>query len=66
VSHQHPNPKPPRGYGVIGSLLAFLRIGQLENRAIFRNYIVAPFADDVEVASQRFASLLDAVCLKRS
>ncbi|KAK4442833.1 helicase conserved domain-containing protein [Podospora aff. communis PSN243] len=50
----------------IGSLLGFLRIDQLENRAAFRNHIVAPFAEDVEAASRRFACLLDSVCLKRS
>ena len=50
----------------IGSLIAFLRVSQLENRAVFRNHIVAPFADDVSSASRQYAALLDALCLKRS
>ncbi|OCL11998.1 hypothetical protein AOQ84DRAFT_228449 [Glonium stellatum] len=50
----------------IGSLLAFLRVSQFENKAVFRNHIIVPFAEDISSASKRFAFLLDCVCLRRS
>ncbi|KAK8867411.1 SNF2 family N-terminal domain-containing protein [Apiospora arundinis] len=50
----------------IGSLLAFLRISQLEHKAVFRHHIIIPFAHDVEAASRNFAQLLDYICLRRS
>lgn len=50
----------------LGSLLAFLGLSQLENKAVFRNHIVLPFADDVVAASNKFALLLDCVCLRRT
>ncbi len=51
----------------IGSLLAFLRISQLENKAVFHNQIVVPFAGgDIDSASKKFALLLDCICLRRS
>ncbi|KAJ3548576.1 hypothetical protein NM208_g940 [Fusarium decemcellulare] len=43
----------------LGSLLAFLGISQLENKAVFRNHMVLPFADDVVEASKKFVLLLD-------
>ncbi|KAK0747369.1 SNF2 family N-terminal domain-containing protein [Apiosordaria backusii] len=51
----------------LGSLIAFLRIDQLENKNIFRNKIVAPFLSDtdMEVAPRQFTLLLDAICLRR-
>ena len=50
----------------LGSLLAFLGVRQLENKAVFRNHIVLPFADDAVAASKKFAFLLDCVCLRRT
>lgn len=50
----------------LGSLLAFLRLSQLENRAVFRKHIILPFADGIIAASKRFATLLDSVCLRRT
>lgn len=51
----------------IGSLLAFLRISQLENKSLFHNQIVVPFAGgDIETVSRKFALLLDCICLRRS
>jgi hypothetical protein len=50
----------------IGSLLAFLRISQLENKAVFHNQIVVPFAENITSASRNFAFLLDCICLRRS
>ncbi|KAK0665455.1 helicase conserved domain-containing protein [Cercophora samala] len=49
----------------LGSLLAFLRIDQLENRAMFRNKIVVPFCPDGDTAPRHFTLLLDALCLRR-
>ena len=49
----------------VGSLLSFLRISQLENKAVFQNYIVRPFDDNVESASKNFAFLFDCICLRR-
>lgn len=49
----------------VGSLLGFLRVSQLENRAVFRNCVVAPFEEDINTASENYAAVLDAVCLKR-
>lgn len=50
----------------VGSLLAFLGISQFENRAVFKNNIVVPFADNIDSAAKRFAFLVDCVCLRRS
>lgn len=50
----------------VGALLAFLRVSQFENKAVFRNNIVVPFAENTSSASKNFAFLLDCVCLRRS
>lgn len=50
----------------VGSLLAFLRIKELEHRAVFRNSIILPFSDGVASAVHNLAFLLDCVCLRRS
>jgi len=50
----------------IGSLLAFLRLSQFENKAVFHHQFVVPFAEDISSASKKFAFLLDCVCLRRS
>lgn len=50
----------------IGALLAFLRVSQFENKAVFRKYIVLPFEEDIASAPKNFAFLLDCVCLRRS
>ncbi|KAH6722788.1 SNF2 family N-terminal domain-containing protein [Leptodontidium sp. MPI-SDFR-AT-0119] len=50
----------------IGSLLAFLRLSQFENKSVFQNQIVVPFAEDISSTSKKFALLLDCVCLRRS
>lgn len=50
----------------VGSLLAFLRVSQFENKAVYKNNIVVPFADNISSASKNFAFLLDCVCLRRS
>ncbi|KAL6413087.1 promoter binding protein RUSH-1alpha [Ilyonectria robusta] len=50
----------------LGSLLAFLRLSQFENKAVFRKHIILPFADDIMAASKKFATLLDSVCLRRT
>ncbi|OQU97598.1 SNF2 family domain-containing protein isoform 2 [Cladophialophora immunda] len=50
----------------IGSLMAFLKVNQFENRAVFRNRIVVPFAEDAGAAAKNFAFLLDCICLRRT
>ncbi|PMD28760.1 hypothetical protein L207DRAFT_505056 [Hyaloscypha variabilis F] len=50
----------------VGSLLAFLRVSQFENKSVFRNNIVVPFTDNINSASKNFAFLLDCLCLRRS
>jgi len=50
----------------LGSLLAFLRVGQLENKAVFKNHVVDPFNENITAAARNFAFLLDCVCLRRS
>src|SRR5437764_13010461 len=50
----------------IGSLLAFLKVSQFENKAVFRNNIVVPFGEDVGLAAKNFAFLLDCICLRRT
>lgn len=50
----------------VGSLLAFLRVGEFENKAMFSNHVIKPFADDMKAASTKLAMLLGSVCLRRS
>jgi hypothetical protein len=50
----------------LGSLLAFLRISELEHKAAFRKHIILPFSDDITAASRRVALLLDSICLRRT
>src|ERR1700712_5338319 len=50
----------------LGSLLAFLRIHQLENKALFKRTIIDPFEEDAASSAKKFAFLLDCVCLRRS
>ncbi|KAI1060017.1 hypothetical protein LB506_012626 [Fusarium annulatum] len=50
----------------LGSLLAFLRISELEHKAAFRKHIVLPFSDDITAALKRVAILLDSICLRRT
>ncbi|KAK4202170.1 helicase conserved domain-containing protein [Triangularia verruculosa] len=53
----------------LGSLIAFLRIDQLENHNVFKNKIVTPFSfssdTSMELALRQFTTLLDAICLRR-
>ncbi|KAF5637162.1 SNF2 family domain protein [Fusarium sp. NRRL 52700] len=50
----------------LGSLLAFLRISELEHKAAFRKHIILPFSDDVTAALKKVALLLDSICLRRT
>ncbi|KAF5532223.1 DNA repair recombination rad5c [Fusarium mexicanum] len=50
----------------LGSLLAFLRISELEHKAAFRKHIILPFSDDMTAALRRVALLLDSICLRRT
>ncbi|KAI1204790.1 SNF2 family N-terminal domain-containing protein [Annulohypoxylon truncatum] len=50
----------------VGSLLAFLRVSELENRAVFRNNVILPFTDGIASAAKNLAFLLDCVCLRRT
>ncbi|KAI1128500.1 SNF2 family N-terminal domain-containing protein [Nemania abortiva] len=50
----------------IGSLLAFLRVKELENKAAFNKYIITPFERDFTLAAKNFAFLLDSLCLRRT
>ncbi|KLO90158.1 related to promoter binding protein RUSH-1alpha [Fusarium fujikuroi] len=50
----------------LGSLLAFLRISELERKAAFRKHIILPFSDDTTTALKRVAILLDSICLRRT
>ncbi|KAH7191403.1 hypothetical protein BKA60DRAFT_547620 [Fusarium oxysporum] len=50
----------------LGSLLAFLRISELEHKAAFRKHIILPFSDDMTAALRRVALLLDSICPQRT
>ncbi|KAF2847249.1 hypothetical protein T440DRAFT_492050 [Plenodomus tracheiphilus IPT5] len=53
----------------IGSLFAFLRISPFHNLSVFRKYIALPFEENGrrrELAIQRFAKLLDSLCLRQT
>ncbi|KAI8940926.1 hypothetical protein NX059_002181 [Plenodomus lindquistii] len=53
----------------IGSLFAFLRINPFQNISVFRKYIVLPFEEGGrrrELAVERFARLLDSLCLRQT
>ncbi|KAJ0116932.1 hypothetical protein J7T55_003346 [Diaporthe amygdali] len=49
----------------VGSLLSFLRVPHLENKAVFQKYVILPFEEDPEEACRKFAFLLDCICLRR-
>jgi SWI/SNF-related matrix-associated actin-dependent regulator of chromatin subfamily A3 len=53
----------------IGSLFAFLRVSPLQSLANFRKHIAIPFDEGGkrrQLAIQRFAKLLDSLCLRRT
>ncbi|TLD17495.1 uncharacterized protein PgNI_01011 [Pyricularia grisea] len=50
----------------LGSLLSFLQVDQLQNKAVFKKYVIGKLSEDFEKGTKAFAELMDSICLRRT
>lgn len=50
----------------LGSLLSFLQVDQLQNKAVFKKYLIGKLGEDFDKGTQDFAHLMDCICLRRT